>query len=170
MKTLMELTSINEKELPQIYCDMDQVLCDFIGGYENITGKDFAKTDKETRWDAITSKKDFWDTLPWMPGAQGMWKLINKYDANILSAYSNRDSNSRRGKKAWLSKNAKPKGTIYLVLRADKQKYAKTDGKPNILIDDYIKNIKEWENTGGIGVHHTSPTNTISQLKRIGFR
>ena len=27
--------------------------------------------------------------------------------------------------------------------------------KPNILIDDYIKNIREWENKGGIGIHHT---------------
>ena len=90
--------------------------------------------------------------------------------ANILSAYSNKDGNSRKGKKSWLSKNAKPTGKIHLVQRADKQKYAMTDGKPNILIDDYIKNIKEWENAGGIGVHHTSPTDTISQLKRIGFR
>jgi hypothetical protein len=105
-----------------------------------------------------------------MPGAQRMWKLINKYNANILSAYSNKDGNSRKGKKSWLSKNAKPTGKIHLVQRADKQKYATTDGKPNILIDDYLKNIKEWESAGGIGIHHTSPTNTISQLKRNGFR
>jgi len=75
-----------------------------------------------------------------------------------------------QAKKVWLSKNAKPTGTIYLVQRADKQKYAKLGGKPNILIDDYIKNINEWEAAGGIGIHHTSPTNTISQLKRYGIR
>jgi len=149
---------------------MDMVLCDFIGGYEKLTGKDFAKTDKETRWDAITAKKDFWHTLPWMPGAERMWKLINKYNANILSAYSNRDNNSRGGKKAWLSRNAKPTGRIHLVLRHEKQKYAMSNGKPSILIDDYMKNIKEWEAKGGIGIHHTSPSNTISQLKRYGFR
>ena len=38
MRNLVELTKINEAELPQIYCDMDQVLCDFIGGYEQLTG------------------------------------------------------------------------------------------------------------------------------------
>ena len=170
MKHLVELTKVNEEELPEIYCDMDQVLCDFIGGYENITGKDFAKVDKEERWDAITSKKDFWHTLEWMPGAQRMWKLINKYNANILSAYSNRDGNSRPGKKSWLSKNAKPTGKVHLVMRADKKKYATTNGKSNILIDDYMKNIKEWEAAGGIGIHHLSPTKTIAQLKRYGFR
>ena len=99
-----------------------------------------------------------------------MWKLINKYQANILSAYSNRDANSKLNKKKWLSKNAKPTGKVHLVMRADKQKYATTGGKPNILIDDYKKNIIEWENAGGIGIHHLSPTQTISQLKRYGFR
>ena len=82
-----------------------------------------------------------------------MWKLINKYQANILSAYSNRDANSKL-KKKWLSKNAKPTGKVHLVMRADKQKYLLTGGKPNILIDDYKKNIIEWENIGGIGIHH----------------
>ena len=86
-----------------------------------------------------------------------MWNFINRYNANILSAYSNNDGNSRPGKKAWLSKNAKPTGKIHLVQRADKKKYATSNGKPNILIDDYIKNIKEWESAGGIGIHHTSP-------------
>jgi len=170
MKHLVELTNISEAELPQIYCDMDMVICDFIGGYEQLTGKDFAKTDKDERWEEIKAKKDFWATLDWMPGSQRMWKLINKYNANILSAYSNRDANSRPGKKKWLSKNAKPNGKVHLVMRADKQKYATTGGKPCILIDDYKKNIIEWENAGGIGIHHLSPTQTIAQLKRYGFR
>ena len=33
-----------------------------------------------------------------------------------------------------------------------------TNGKPNLLIDDYIKNVNEWKTVGGIGIHHTSPT------------
>jgi len=170
MKTLLELTKINEDELPEIYCDMVEVIAAFTTGYTKNFGKDFAKTDKEERWEDIKSKKDFWHTLPWMPGAERMWKLINKYNANILSAFSNRDGNSRPGKMAWLKKNASPTGKVHLVQRAEKQRYAKTNGKPNILIDDYIKNIKEWEAKGGIGIHHTSPSNTISQLKRYGFR
>ena len=32
--------------------------------------------------------------------AERMWKLINKYNANILSAYSNRDANSRKVRKS----------------------------------------------------------------------
>ena len=65
--------------------------------------------------ETITGKRDFINNLDWMPGSQRMWKLINKYQANILSAYSNRDPNSRKGKTQWLSKNAKPTGKVYLV-------------------------------------------------------
>jgi len=65
--------------------------------------------------------------------------------------------------------NIKPRN-INLVKRADKQKYATTDGKPNVLIDDYKKNIVEWEAKGGIGVHHTEVGKTLAELKRLGFK
>ena len=63
-----------------------------------------------------------------------------------------------------------PKNKINLVMREDKQKYAlNAAGKPNILVDDYIKNIREFEAAGGIGVHHTSASKTIAKLKKLGF-
>jgi hypothetical protein len=55
-------------------------------------------------------------------------------------------------------------------VRSHKQKYATTDGKPNVLIDDYKKNIMEWESKGGIGVHHTEVSKTIANLKRLGYK
>ena len=48
--------------------------------------------------------------------------------------------------------------------------FAQTDEKPNVLIDDYIKNIKEWEDKGGIGIHHTAVPKTLNELKRLGFK
>ena len=45
-----------------------------------------------------------------------------------------------------------------------------TDGTPNALIDDYMKNIKEWEAKGGIGIHHTNVSKTIAELKKLGFK
>ena len=32
------------------------------------------------------------------------------------------------------------------------------------------KNIQEWENKGGIGIHHTDVGKTINELKRLGFK
>jgi hypothetical protein len=79
-------------------------------------------------------------------------------------------SESKPGKRKWVKKHLGPVKEIYLVPRWEKQKWAlDKDGNPNILIDDYIKNIKEWRDKGGIGVHHTNALNTIRQLKQLGF-
>ena len=140
-------------------------------GAEKAIGGSFASADKEKRWNAINQTKGFWANLEWMPGAKRLWDFISKYDTEILSAYSGRDPSSRTGKLKWLSKNTKIKrGKINLVMRSDKQKYATTNGKPNILIDDYIKNINEWETKGGIGIHHTNVSKSIAELKRLGFK
>ena len=66
MRHLVELTKINEANFHRFIVSMDMVLCDFIGGYEKLTGLQFAKTDKDERWNAITGKRDFWATLDWM--------------------------------------------------------------------------------------------------------
>ena len=90
---------------------------------------------------------------------------------HILSIFT-KDPSSKNGKMKWLSKNTKFKrGNIHLVSREQKQAFAKnTKDEPNVLIDDYIKNIKEWEAKGGIGIHHTSVPKTLNELKRLGFK
>jgi len=171
MKNIKDLLEASKDDLPSIYCDMDMVLCDFLKGAEKVIGMPFSLANKQTRWEKISATKDFWANLEWMPGAKKIVQSIMRYDAHILSAFSGKDPNSKSGKMKWLSKNANFKrGNIHLVLRAQKASYAQTDGKPNVLIDDYIKNIKEWEDKGGIGIHHTAVPKTLNELKRLGFK
>jgi len=72
----------------------------------------------------------------------------------------------------WLRKNLRltQRSRIHLVLRSQKQNFAMTNNKPNVLIDDHEKNIKEWESKGGIGIHHLSVSNTLIELKRLGYK
>jgi len=42
-------------------------------------------------------------------------------------------------------------------------------GVPAVLIDDYKKNTDQFTQRGGIGILHTSTSNTISELKKLGF-
>ena len=41
-----------------------------------------------------------------------------------------------------------------LIFTSQKNKYAISNNKPNILIDDMSSNIKMWEEKGGIGIHY----------------
>ena len=171
MKNVRELLQVNEESLPKLYCDLDQVLCSFLDGAKFVLGQDFVKSDRETRWKKIANFKGFWDNLQWMPGSRKLYQRIAKYDPYILSAYSTRDANSRTGKHKWIAKNTRvPKSRVLLVKRALKQSYATDKGEPSVLIDDYIKNIKEWESKGGIGIHHTSVSKTLKELSNLGFK
>ena len=171
MKELIELTKVSNEDLPEIYCDLDEVLVDFMRGANAAVGGDFVKMDKDDRWNKVNQTKGFWANLGWKPNAKRLHSFIIKYNPHVLSAYTGRDPTSKVGKMKWLKKNANFKrGNIHLVLRSQKKDFATTDEKPNILIDDYDKNIREWEAKGGIGIHHTDVGKTISELKRLGFK
>ena len=171
MKELVELTEASKEDLPEIYCDLDEVLVDFMRGANAAVGGDFVKMDKNERWNKLNQTKGFWANLNWKPNAKRLHDFIIKYNPHVLSAYTGRDPTSKVGKMKWLKKNANFKrGNIHLVLRSQKKSYATTDEKPNILIDDYDKNIREWQAAGGIGILHTDVGKTINELKRLGFK
>ena len=171
MKELIELIEVSKEDLPEIYCDLDEVLVDFIRGANAAVGGNFVKMDKDERWNKVNQTKGFWANLNWKSNAKRLHDFIIRYNPHILSAYTGRDPTSKVGKIKWLKKNTGFKrGNIHLVLRSQKKSYATTNEKPNILIDDYDKNIQEWETRGGIGILHTDVGKTINELKSLGFK
>ena len=171
MKELLDLTEVSNEDLPEIYCDLDEVLVDFLRGADAAVGGSFIKYDHKERWNKLNQTKGFWANLDWKPGSKRLHDFIMKYNPYVLSAYAGRDPASKQGKMKWLSKHTSyKKPNIHLVLRSHKQTFAKTGGESNILIDDYEKNIREWESNGGIGIHHTNVGKTLSELKRLGFK
>ena len=173
MKDLTQLLeAIKNEDLPEIYCDLDEVLVDFMKGADAAVGGSFVTADKETRWKTVNQTKGFWSNLEWKSNAKRLHDFIIRYDPHILSAFADRDPNSKVGKMKWIKKNTGFKrANVHLVLRSQKKSYAKTkEEKPNVLIDDYAKNIKEWEAAGGIGILHTDVGKTINKLKGLGFK
>lgn len=163
--------------LPRLYCDMDGVLCDFKAGAERTTGlsiDNWMKTEvSKEKWQPIIDKKNFWHTLPWQSGGQQLWSYISNYHPHILSAYVEHttDPNCIPGKRHWAQTHlGLPTYRINLVRRSEKQNFAKLNGEPTVLIDDYVKNINQFKARGGIGILHTNTSNTIKQLKELGFK
>ena len=175
MKTLLHLLcELRLRDtLPHVYVDMDGVLVNLEKGAFKVHGAQLGDVPKSDRWSKITATKDFWKNLEWMPGAKKLWNFLKPYDPSIMSAYARTEPNSAKGKEEWLKHNVEklPRSRINLVMRSDKQRFAR-DGRtqaPNILIDDHIKNVREWESNGGIAIHHTSVSRTLAQLDKLGF-
>ncbi len=161
------------KNLPRLYLDMDGVLVNFEKQLEDTIKMPISKwmkLDRKARWDPVIARKDFWSSMPWLPEGKKLFNYVRKYKPHILSAYVEHanDPNCIPGKAKWAMRNTGiPMSRINLVMRSQKQTYA---SPASILIDDYEKNTKEFTQRGGIGIHHTSTSRTISQLKKLGFK
>jgi len=109
-----------------------------------------------------------WTELPEMAGAQELWNFISPYKPYILT--SPMDEGSQVGKRAWLKNNLNPQ-PARVYMSHDKWKWATTDGRPNILIDDWDKNLIPWAENGGIAVRCAfgDSASAIAKLKEIGF-
>ena len=162
---------LTEFDNPQIYCDMDGVVADFTAFTANLLGTKF----KDEYWDELPV--DLFLQLPPMPDAHVLWGYIKQFQPFMLTAVP-RDSRGPIAKRAWkdktrwMMKNFKlPSSRMRIVLRKNKKNFAMDgrDKRPNILIDDHLGNIREWESAGGIGVHHINANSTINDLKKIGF-
>ena len=153
-ETLGEIAQATE-----IYVDMDGVLADFFGEWAKLMKVDhFTKIDKEhdinDALQAIRDTDQFWLELPLLPQAKQLLALIKqvKGEYNICSSPLADDPKSEPHKREWIKKNLSffPPKNIYIT--HNKPQFAThEDGTPNILIDDFGKNINEWEAAGGIG-------------------
>ena len=155
---------------------MDGVLADFKKGAEKATGVPISKwmnLTKKEKWNPIRNDKTFWERLPWIKDGRQLWSYIKKHKPDILSAYVKRDidPNCIPGKTRWCRSQLGLGGArVNLVLRSQKQDYAQTGYRsPAVLVDDYKPNTDAFTSRGGIGIYHTSASNSIRQLKQLGF-
>jgi 5'(3')-deoxyribonucleotidase len=143
----------------KIYVDMDGVLADFFGDWAKLMGKaDWRDIDDvQGGLDKIKKTEDFWLKLPLTSNAKNLLGIIKqvKGEYTILSSPLPGDKNSEPHKREWIKKNLGFFPPSEVIITHDKAKYAQNpDGTPNILIDDFGKNIASWEGAGGIGFKH----------------
>ena len=173
---LGKLREDDDKKNYKIYVDMDGVVADFDKRFTDLSGmspSEFeSKNGKNAFWDFIDVKHKlaFWIGIPPMSDAQSLMDFVSKHDYEMLTAPSIKKE-SLMGKGLWM-RNWTKKG---LFSSKPKVNYKPAKNKhqfaaPNhILIDDKQSTIDSWNAAGGIGILHTSATNTINQLQKLGL-
>jgi hypothetical protein len=182
IKELFE--DINKK--PHVFLDMDGVQCDLAGALQEAIGVSHyeakEKTEDEIERLANSSPEavyDFFANLKQLPGGKKItdWLNSNNISYTILSAplrgpYA---EYSVKGKLDWLQKHT-PNAVKGAIFKHDKHEHAIDNNKPNILIDDYHKKIKAWNDAGGIAIQHDdeyavpdAAERTIKRLEEIFF-
>ena len=166
---------------PHLYLDMDGVQADFFKSWARFAGVNDYKDieDTEASIEKLASNGPefiyrFFRDLDTLRGGLRVIDWLQEHDIpyTILSAplrYEHKAS--IQGKKEWLDKHH-PGTSDSAIFASDKSKYAvDTEGRPNVLIDDFGKNTIPWSKAGGIGIKH-DPFNadpTISALEKIYF-
>jgi hypothetical protein len=159
------------EEEVHMFCDMDGVLTNWELHFQNYHGK--SRDDMTKKEGYAASKKlpvEWWATMPWMPDGKELWSYLSEHfeSLRILSAPTQDvEEKAIKGKWAWLTEQGfvDQLGKENIIIDAEKHKYVMDSGM-SILVDDNEKKIANWRKAGGVGILHTSASNSIKELNK----
>jgi len=143
----------SDKKLEALRAALSELGRDYVT-IDDLRGKSMAvKSLRNYMYARVGDDEEFWANLPWTENGRELWSYISQFKPYILT--SPMQKGSERGKEMWIKINLDP---IYkperIHMHHQKYRWAKEDGRPNILIDDWTKNTVPWANSGGIAILH----------------
>lgn len=149
--------------MTKVYLDMDGVLADFFGRWEEIIGCSYKEINSAEQFSIAADKfikgTDFFYTLKPFDHAKSLTSMIKEIFSskpNILSAPIAGDvEHTVKMKTKWLNENIGEDQIGEKIFTHDKHIYA----NGNILIDDYLPNLVKWAKNGGIGIKYKANSN-----------
>ena len=150
------------------FVDLDQVIVNFNKQFKldnnGLSDVQYCKKYSKEQFDIMVKDYsiEWWEKLEWMPDGKQLWFAIKKFNPIILTAHLHSD-NTVEGKVLWLNREL-PDIQYYIVPIHTKHLYA---AENYVLIDDNRRNIKEWEEAGGIGILHTNTENTLEIVENL---
>jgi hypothetical protein len=150
---------------------MDGVLADLFNHVAGLHNVDHYNQMTKAQWEDFLRDTDayhLFSSLPPFPTANALLAMVNELFGGyrILSSPLSFDkAGSIAGKREWLHKHITVPAEGW-IFDHEKFKYAvQPDGTPNILIDDWNKNIQPWDQKGGIGIKYQADENDLSYLR-----
>lgn len=160
-----------------VYFDMDGVLANFDRGVRELCHREPLVqgkcTEEETNalWEDVKVVPHFYAQLEPIEGSLEMLREV--YDVlgdrcQILTGVPKPwrgIEHASEDKVEWMHRLFSPEITVHTVLRKEKRQFC--TGPQDVLVDDFIANIKEWERAGGTGILFHDAQETIERLRRI---
>jgi len=156
------------------YIDMDGVLVDFCGKFnQHFNTKLVKRSITPTEWLEINNTPDFWISMDDTPGAADLMTWMKNYvDISRTYILSAGPHCCHPQKEQWIEEHfprIPSHNVILLETMTHKVLYARdfTESPPNVLIDDFQRNIDEWYDYGGIGIKYTNTPDTLNALSDV---
>jgi hypothetical protein len=156
-----------------IFVDMDGVIVDLEGTAQRLIGaeRDFRTEIEKPNWGMLGDIQNLFLVLEPMPEYKKLWNAINYYfkgePIEILTAMPKRVNmpDAVNHKRDWIHKHlGKHVRVNFGPYAYDKQFHCKHN---DVLIDDMIRNITQWREVGGIGIHHIDVNDTIETIRTV---
>lgn len=161
----------------RIFFDMDGVLADFDRGVRELCGREpldqSSCTDVETDalWEAVSGVPHFYAKLLPIGGMPELVRALYNELGNrcrILTGIpkpKRHVENAGKDKEEWIRRFVSAEMQVHVVFREEKKQYC--TGPQDILVDDYDKNIAEWEAGGGTGILFKDVRQTEEAIAKI---
>lgn len=156
--------------IDKLYIDSDGVIADFEGLVHSMFEKKGIPFNKKNMWGMVDyydkTVAPFFESLQVIDGAATLldYATTNFDDVAILTACGYTPKNAADQKATWYGKHFPSMTVICVATSKDKAQYATST---SILVDDRSHSIDPWREAGGIGILHTSVSDTIAQLQAI---
>jgi hypothetical protein len=157
---------------PTVFVDMDGVLANLFNHVAEIHDVDHYNEMSKAEWEHFLANTDAYHlfmNIPPFATANTLLQMVKDLFGGytILSSPLSYDrEGSIAGKSDWLRQHISVPADGW-VFEHNKFKYARQpNGTPNILIDDWGKNIIPWREHGGIGIKYQADEDDLASLKQ----
>lgn len=141
---------------PRIYLDLDGVMADFDAHFPATFDCDHRSMADDAMWQTINADPSYFRDMPLCAGAADFWDSIRHLKPIILTACPKSNyAHVARQKRAWVRQHLCC-GAMVLPVMGGRNKALFMHEPGDILIDDFERNTKAWEEEGGFAILHTS--------------
>jgi hypothetical protein len=154
-----------------VFLDCDGVLGNFDAHCVALFGKTPTELGDVELWRLVQEDSaKFWLEMPVMAGAYELMEVAKPHNVTVLTGcpydVNDRDricGHAERHKAEWIAAKF---GDVPVITCFSKHKPLHMKAPRDILVDDFIANVKKWQKAGGRTVWYRDAEQAIADLKR----